>query len=72
MARLTPAMRKALQWFADHGPVGWIPMDGPTRVTRKRLEAAGLIEVTGREPGLFGVTKFQASDAGRAALRDAS
>lgn len=65
---MTPRARLALQWFADHGPVGWFPCDGsaPTSAMRRKLAKDGLIE---QLPAVqLQVIKFQLSAAGRAAL----
>lgn len=68
--RLTPAQRKALQWFKAHEPVGAFPMDGPSLSFVRRLVRMGLVEEVGREPGRFGFTKFARTTAGRAALAE--
>lgn len=71
---LTPKMLDGLRWFAENGPIGWSPLDGsaPTKIVRRRLQAAGFVEECGldrRESGIFGgAVSFQITDAGRAAL----
>jgi len=71
---LTKAQRGALEWFARNEPVGSFPCDGsgPSLKFVRRLSKLGLVEEVGREAGMWGFTKFAMSDAGRAALADAS
>lgn len=68
----TPKMVEGLRWFERHGPISWFPCETstPTRIIRKRLKTAGWIEECGAEPikGLFSVTRFRISEAGRAVL----
>jgi hypothetical protein len=66
VAKLTKAQREALQWFAERDPVSLFGRWAPTRVTRNRLEAAGLIERKGDDR--MGFVAFGISEAGRAAL----
>lgn len=62
---MTPAQRDALEFIRDNQPVGAFPF--PLDRIR-RAEKAGLIEVAGKEPGVFGFITYQLTDAGRAAL----
>ena len=63
---MTTLAKADLQWFADHGPVGWFDAASPTPAMRRRLLKAGLIE---KLPAVnMRVLKFQITDAGRAAL----
>jgi len=64
----TPSMLHGLRWIDAHQPVGQFPADAPSATIRKRLEAFGLIERCGVEPGRFGFIKFQVTDKGRQLL----
>lgn len=70
MSKLTNARRRAMEWIANNEPVSTFPMDGsaPKLQFVWILEADGLVERVGKEPGIFGLTKFSLSSAGRAAL----
>jgi hypothetical protein len=72
--KLTPKMLSGLKWFAEHGPVSSLPCDGtaPTRIIRKRLQAAGLVEECGADTTghrFFAFTKFRVSAAGQEQLQ---
>lgn len=68
--KITPARRKALMWIAKHEPVSAFPADGSgaSLMMTRRLRTMGLVEECGREPGMWGCTKFRLSELGRAAL----
>lgn len=66
--KLTPAQKRALHWVRGHQPVSMFPVGGPSLSLIKRMDVMGLIERAGCDPGRFGFTRFQLSDAGRAAL----
>jgi hypothetical protein len=64
--RLTPAQRRALEWFLDHEPVGRFGGSGPSMAMVRRLEVLGLIERAGAEPGPWGFTLFRTTPPVRA------
>jgi hypothetical protein len=63
---MTPLARADLQWFADHGPIGWFDRTAPTDAMRRRLLRQGLIEEL-RPPA--GMIKYQITSKGRDALK---
>ncbi len=68
--KMTPSIRRALEWFENHEPIGSFPCDGkaPSLSLVKRLEKAGLVEAVGRERGMFGFVRFARTATGRTAL----
>jgi hypothetical protein len=71
---LTKAQRDALAWFEQNGAAHLFGRNDPTRIIRKRLRAAGFIEECGSEAmhgaQFFRMTRYQISEAGRAALKE--
>ncbi len=65
--KLTKAQRHALDFLVYNGPVGAIPVHIGLRMVKKLVDL-GLAEEAGKERGMFGFVRYQASDAGRAAL----
>lgn len=41
---MTPLCRASLEWFAEHGPIGWFDRTAPTDAMRRKLLKDGLIE----------------------------
>ena len=68
--KLTKARRTCVRFFTDNGPIALWPIGLFSSATRRRCEAEGLIETAGRESGVFGLTKFVATDKGRRALEE--
>lgn len=70
-SKITKATLKALRWFSKQSePVGWFDAAAPSQQMLKKLEVQGLIERAGKEPGVFGVSKFKISAAGLEALKE--
>lgn len=66
---MTEAYQRALQWFADHQPVGWFDLQSPNKPMRNRLFKDGMIE---RDASLFArVVTYRLSQAGALALAKA-
>lgn len=68
--KLTKAQREGLEWFKKNGPASSFGVNDPSSTIRKRLLAAGLIEMCGVERGAsaFLFVKYHITPAGRAAL----
>ncbi len=58
-----------LRWIKAHEPVGQFGVDAPSMIIVHRLHAANLIEVTGREPEMWGFSLYSLTPAGRETLR---
>ena len=65
---LTRAQRRDLEWFAARTSAHLFGAGGPSLTMVRRLRDAGLVEIVGKEPGVFGFAKFAISEAGRRAL----
>lgn len=67
--KLTPAKKRALEWFAANGPTKLIPVDGgPSQVVMKRLRADGLLAL--RAAAAFGLGTWSITDAGLSVLKE--
>lgn len=69
MRKLTKAQRHALDYLYHNGPVGVVPIHIGLRMVKKLVEM-GLAQEAGREGGMFGFVKYEASPAGRKALEE--
>lgn len=67
-APLTKTQRKALQWFAVVVYASSFGPSDPSLAMVRKLVALGLVVEVGREPGVFGFTRYAITKAGREAL----
>ncbi len=65
---MTPARRKALQWFYDRGEVAWFRFDEypPSQQMCRAMIASGQLQKTSQDN--FGPIVYSLTDKGRRAL----
>lgn len=66
---ITPAMRRLLLFIEQSVIVSRFPPPFSLKTLRKLCDA-GLVEVCGKEPGAWGLTRYRLTDAGRSLPRD--
>lgn len=69
MKKLTPPMRKLLEYLRDNGAIGFFPVAYSEAIRKKALAAEYIERADTRS---FGLMKFRLSDKGRAALSDSA
>lgn len=65
----TEGRRRALEWFAQRGAVGWFDNSAPSAAMRRAMVKEGQLEIVPDER-IVHVQRWRLTDAGRSALRD--